>query len=157
MNNTNENWIFKASPITRRILLATGWIALLGIPIYIMMHNINITLEFVGMYSVLALAVGSIAGIYVFDRGKQDTIVATALSSKLGGVAINKVMDIAKEKGISSDKTGVVFKMLSDLANRENKELESETIEAPLSDESLEDMPICDDEKEKESDVTDLI
>lgn len=155
MNNANENWIFKASPITRRILLATGWLALLGIPIYIMTHNINITLEFVGMYSVLALAVGAIAGIYVFDRGKQDTIVATALSSKFGGMAINKAIEVANEKGISSDKTKVMFKMLSDMVSK--KDDTTETVTETLSDESLEDMPICDDEKEKESDVTDLI
>lgn len=156
MNNANENWIFKASPITRRILLATGWLALLGIPIYIMTHNINITLEFVGMYSVLALAVGAIAGIYVFDRGKQDTIVATAISSKFGGMAINKVAEIAKEKGISSDKTKIMFQMFSDMVSK--KDDTSEAVPETLSEESLEDMPICDeDEKEKESDVTDLI
>ena len=83
------DWVVTA-PRTRKIMMLTGWAAMIALPFAIVGLRYPVSNGMAMIYATLASVVGVMCSIYTYYRGKQDTQVIDQASGRLADIITQK-------------------------------------------------------------------
>ncbi len=88
--DNGKDWLI-TSPKFRRFLIITGWLTMIGIPVFIVAVKYATTPSYAAIYSILATVVGSATGLYMWNRGQQDKTITNDIAGKLADMVIKNM------------------------------------------------------------------